>query len=81
MQSEELRLIMPLGPVLLLCILIALQGDLPHATEPRVPLIGSMHLLQRRKEREIVPCKVDFFLDYFYRFGNVRSLHFLKHGL
>lgn len=62
---------MPLGPVLLLYILIALQGDLPHATEPRMPLIGSMHLLQRRKEREIVPCKVEqffLFLNYFYRF-------------
>lgn len=63
---------MPLGPMLLLCILIALQGDLPHATEPRVPLTGSMHLLQSRKERENVPCKLNNYelllLLHFYRF-------------
>lgn len=59
---------MPLGPVLLLCILIALQGDLPHATETRVPLIGSLHLFQSRKEREIVPCKDEQFFFSFFLF-------------
>lgn len=57
---------MPLRPVLLLCILIGLQGNLPHATEPTVPLIGSMHLLQSRKEREIVPCKLNNFFKLLF---------------
>lgn len=65
---------MLLGPVLLLCILIALQSDLPHATEPRVPLIGTLHLLQSRKEGEIVPCKVEQF--FFPIFLEIIFTHF-----